>query len=43
MVLTGRHYAISRDYAALTDELFAIFRSLKALKAIVIQQTEPPV
>ena len=43
MVLEGQHYTISRDYAALTDELFAIFRSLKALKAIVIQQTEPPV
>ena len=43
MVLEGRHYTISRDYSAVTDELFAIFRILKALKAIVMQQTEPPV
>ena len=43
MVLEGRHYTISRDYSAVTAELFEIFRILKALKAIVMQQTEPPV
>ncbi len=43
MVLDGQHYAISRDYSALSDEIFMILRILKALKAIVMQQTEPPI
>ena len=43
MVLDGHHYAVSRDYSALTDELFDILRILKSLKAIVMQLTAPPV
>lgn len=40
MALEGKQYAISQDYSALTDDIFAIFRILKALKAIIIQYTE---
>lgn len=43
MVLEGTHYAISRDYSGLSDEVFLILRVLKALKAIVIQLTAPQV
>jgi hypothetical protein len=39
MVLEGQYYTISRDYSALTDELFAILRILKALKQIVLDLT----
>jgi len=35
MTLTGQIYCISSDYSALTDDLFEIFRILKALKLIV--------
>ncbi|MEM7536274.1 MAG: hypothetical protein AAF639_29085 [Chloroflexota bacterium] len=36
MLLEGKQYAISRDYSAITDEIFDIYRILKALKQIVI-------
>lgn len=39
MLLDDHHYAISRDYSALSDELFDIFRILKALKQIVLDLT----
>lgn len=39
MTLEGKSYTISQDYSALTDEIFTIFRILKALKQIVIQLT----
>lgn len=35
LTLESNQYAISPDYSALTDDLFAIFRILKALKTIV--------
>lgn len=39
MVLEGKHYTISRDYSALSDEISDILRILKALKAIIMQIT----
>lgn len=39
MTLEGKQYTISQDYSALTDDIFAIFRILKALKQIVIELT----
>jgi len=39
MILEGNHYSISRDYSALSDEVFDILRILKALKAIIMQRT----
>lgn len=39
MVLEGKHYTISRDYSALSDEIFDILRILKALKAIILDLT----
>lgn len=39
MTLESKHYAISRDFSAVTDEIFEIFRVLKALKLIVIEMT----
>ena len=39
MVLEGKHYTISRDYSALSDEIFDILRILKALKVIIMQIT----
>ena len=39
MTLTGQTYCISSDYSALTDDLFDIFRILKALKQIVSERT----
>ena len=39
MVLEGKEYIISRDYSALSDEIYDIFRVLKALKQIVIELT----
>lgn len=39
MVLTDQQYTISRDYSALSDEIFDILRILKGLKQIVIQLT----
>jgi len=40
MVLDGREYIISRGYSALAQEIFDIFRILKALKQIVLALTE---
>jgi len=40
MVLDGKQYTISRNYSALTDEIFDILRILKALKQIVMTLTE---
>jgi len=40
MVLKDKNYTVSRNYSALTDELFDIFRILKALKQIVMALTE---
>jgi len=40
VLLEGKSYTISKDYSALRDELYDIFRILKALKQIVIQLTE---
>lgn len=39
MTLIGQTYCISSDYSALTDDLFDIFRILKALKQIVSERT----
>lgn len=39
MVLVAQHYTISRDYSALSDEVFAILRILKALKVIILDLT----
>ncbi|MEZ4707391.1 MAG: hypothetical protein R3A44_09310, partial [Caldilineaceae bacterium] len=39
MVLDDHHYTISRDYSALSDEVYDIFRILKALKQIVLDLT----
>lgn len=36
MALEGKQYAISHDYSALTDDIFTIFRILKALKAMIV-------
>lgn len=38
MTLEGRHYAISPGFLATSDDLFAIFRILKALKQIVAER-----
>jgi len=40
IVLEGKQYIVSRGYSALADELFDIFRFLKALKQIVLVLTE---
>ena len=39
MVLNGNHYTISRDYSAISDEIFVILRTLKELKQIVMELT----
>lgn len=39
MVLEATHYTISRDYSALSNEIFDILRILKALKIIVLDLT----
>ena len=39
MTLEGRHYATSPGYSATSDDLFDIFRILKALKQIVTERT----
>ncbi|MCB0060999.1 MAG: hypothetical protein KDE19_02745 [Caldilineaceae bacterium] len=39
MVLTDKQYTISRDYSALSDEIFDILRILKGLKQIVMGLT----
>ena len=38
MTLEGKEFSMSRDYSALTDEIFDIFRTLKVLKNIVAQR-----
>jgi hypothetical protein len=38
MVLQGKEFAISRDYSALTTEVFDIFQALKVLKRIVAER-----
>lgn len=43
LVLEDKQYTISQDYSALRDNIFDIYRILKALKQIVIQLTEPSV
>ncbi len=39
MVLDGKHYCISRDYSALSQEVYDILKILKALKEIIIERT----
>lgn len=39
VLLEKKQYAISQDFSAITDEIFDIFRILKALKQIVIELT----
>jgi hypothetical protein len=39
MVLEAKHYTISRDYSALSDEVFDLLRILKVLKQIVMALT----
>lgn len=41
MLLDGKHYLISRDYSALSDEIYDILRILKALRAIIVDMTSP--
>jgi hypothetical protein len=42
MVLEDKHYTISRDYSALSTEVFDLLRILKALKQIVMALTASP-
>jgi hypothetical protein len=39
MTLVGNQYAISQDFSAVTDDVFEIFKTLKALKEIVKERT----
>ena len=39
MLLDGNRYLISRDYSALSDEIYNILRILKALRAIIVELT----
>lgn len=39
MVLDGKHYCISRDYSAISLEVYDILKILKALKDIIIERT----
>jgi hypothetical protein len=39
MVLEDKYYTISRDYSALSNEIFDILRILKSLKAIIMDLT----
>ena len=39
IVLEGKHYTISQDYSAIRDDIFDIYRILKALKQIVMDIT----
>jgi hypothetical protein len=41
MLLDGKQYVISRDYSALSDEIYDILRILKALRAIIVERTAP--
>jgi hypothetical protein len=38
MTLEGKEYTISRDYSTLTNEIFEVFKILKALKSIVAER-----
>jgi hypothetical protein len=38
MTLEGKEYTISRDYSTLTNEIFDVFKILKALKSIVTER-----
>jgi hypothetical protein len=40
MVLQGKQYAMSRNYSALTSEIFDIFRTLKVLKMMVAERVK---
>jgi hypothetical protein len=40
MALQGKEYAISRDYSALSSEIFDIFQALKVLKMIVAERVK---
>jgi hypothetical protein len=40
MVLQGKKYAMSRNYSALTTEIFEIFKTLKVLKMIVAERVK---
>jgi hypothetical protein len=40
MALQGKEYAMSRDYSALSPEIFDIFRILKVLKTIVAERVK---
>ncbi len=40
MALKGKEYAMSRDYSALTSEIFDIFQALKVLKTIVAERVK---
>ena len=35
MTLRGKHYCISQDFSAVTDDVFQVFKMLKALKEII--------
>lgn len=39
LVLDGKHYTISRDYSANTDEIMEILRILKSLKQLIMDRT----
>jgi hypothetical protein len=39
MVLVGNEYTITNGFNALTDDIFKIFKILKALKEIVKERT----
>ena len=41
MLLDGKQYLISRDYSALSDEIYDILRILKALRVIIMDMTAP--
>ena len=40
MALQGKEYAMSRDYSALSNEIFDIFQALKVLKTIVAERVK---
>lgn len=40
MILDDKHYCISRDYSALSHEVYDILKILKALKDIIIERTK---
>ena len=40
MALQGKEYAMSRDYSALSNEIFDIFQALKVLKMMVAERVK---